>query len=101
MKKLTKITLVVLALTAYMILPSVITTPTEPVKASEKEIIQSDPYRPTFDTWGNQWSYDGKLINAQCPNVPDPISHKDNPQCKPVKKPVPKPTNNKSVQCDA
>lgn len=74
-------------------------TRTQPAVASDKELIQSDPYRPSFDMWGNQWSYDGKLMHAACPNVPDPISHKDNPECKAVKKPAPKPVANKSVQC--
>lgn len=65
--------------------------------ASEKDTNPPDPYRPSFDTWGNKWSYDGKLIKAQCPNVPDPISGKDNPECK-ITKPKPAPAK-KSVQC--
>lgn len=72
-------------------------TPEKPVQraaASEKTLIQPDPYRPYYDMWGNKWSYDGILIKAACPNKPDPITHKDNPEC-PV--PLPKITN-KSVQ---
>lgn len=72
-------------------------TRTQPAYANEKDPAPPNPYRPSFDMWGNQWSYDGKLLHAVCPNVPDPITGKDNPECKVVKKPAPKPTT-KSVQ---
>ena len=41
----------------------------------------TDPNRPSYDLWGNEWDYIGNLIHATCPNVADPISKQDNPEC--------------------
>lgn len=41
----------------------------------------TDPDRPYFDMWGNQFAYDGTLLHvATCPYT-DPISHQPNPYC--------------------
>ena len=40
-----------------------------------------NPDRNYFDAWGNEFDYQGNLIHAVCPNAPDPISGKDNPEC--------------------
>lgn len=99
---------IIAALTASLLINAVLfilpaqtrTQPASAAQTSEKEISLPDPYRPSYDLWGNQWSYDGKLLHAVCPNVPDPISGKDNPECPKPKKAAPKPVTNKSVQCD-
>lgn len=41
----------------------------------------TDPNRPYYDGWGNEFAYDGTLMHAACPNVPDPISGKNNSYC--------------------
>lgn len=46
----------------------------------------SDPKRPYFDGYGNQFDYQGNLLHANCPYT-DPISHKDNPYCAPISAP--------------
>lgn len=56
--------------------------PTTPVTSSDKCYTNcTDPNRPSFDGWGNEWDYMGNLINAACPNVNDPISGQPNPEC--------------------
>lgn len=50
-------------------------------QASDKDPTPPNPNRPYFDMWGNKFTYDGQLITAACPNVPDPITHQDNPKC--------------------
>lgn len=54
---------------------------TSPVVQSQKDPTPPDPNRPYYDGWGNEFSYDGTLMHANCPNVPDPITGKDNPYC--------------------
>lgn len=58
------------------------------VSANQKDPTPPDPNRPYYDLWGNQFSYDGKLLHAACPNVPDPISGKGNPYCAPQPEPA-------------
>lgn len=102
MKKSLIAAVIVGSVAANVITPILFNTQPQPAIEAQngKDIIQSDPYRPSFDIWGNEWSYDGKLIHAACPNVPDPISGKDNPECKKkLTKPATQPITNKSVQC--
>jgi hypothetical protein len=56
---------------------------TNPVHALSDKCYSecTDPNRPSFDQWGNEFDYMGNLIHAACPNVPDPISGQDNPKC--------------------
>ena len=62
-----------------------------------------NPDRPSYDLWGNKWSYNGKLLKVgKCPYI-DPISKSPNPYC-PHKKSIPaqtttKPKPNKINQC--
>jgi hypothetical protein len=48
---------------------------------TQKDQTPPDPNRPSYDLWGNEWTATGTLIHATCPNVKDPISGKDNPEC--------------------
>lgn len=48
---------------------------------SEKDPTPPDPNRPYYDQWGNKYQYDGVLLDAACPNVPDSTSGQDNPKC--------------------
>lgn len=48
---------------------------------TQKDQTPTDPNRPSYDLWGNEWTATGTLIHATCPNVKDPISGKDNPEC--------------------
>ena len=41
----------------------------------------TDPTRPSYDGWGNEWDYLGNIMHATCPNVNDPISDQPNPEC--------------------
>lgn len=56
----------------------------QPASASQtsyKDQTPPNPNRPQYDLWGNEWTATGQLMRASCPNKPDPISHRDNPQC--------------------
>ncbi len=48
--------------------------------ATSKSTEPPDPNRPTYDVWGNKFTYNGKLLKVSAECV-DPISHKHNPYC--------------------
>jgi hypothetical protein len=77
--------LVILVTAVFMfVVGTVFSLQTKPtVQATSDKCYSNctDPNAPTYDLWGNEWSATGTLIHATCPNVPDPISGKDNPEC--------------------
>lgn len=55
-----------------------------PHGALVKDPTPPNPNRPYFDAWGNQFTYNGKLIDTgQCPYT-DPINGQPNPYCPPT-----------------
>ena len=55
--------------------------PASAAATSEKDPTPPDPNRPYYDQWGNKFQWDGVLLDAACPNVPDTTSGQDNPKC--------------------
>lgn len=51
-----------------------------PNGALSKDPTPSDPERPYFDLWGNEFTYDGQLMHISTECV-DPISNEPNPYC--------------------
>ncbi|TAL08202.1 MAG: hypothetical protein EPO02_13525 [Nitrospirae bacterium] len=56
---------------------------------SEKDPTPPDPNRPYYDIYSNKFSFDGKLLHANCPDT-DPITHQNNPYCPSTEPVVPK-----------
>lgn len=51
------------------------------LESSDKSSTVPDPNRPYYDQWGNEFSWQGDLMKAACPNKPDPITGQDNQYC--------------------
>jgi hypothetical protein len=49
--------------------------------AAEKDPSPPNPDRPYYDGFGNQFKFDGTLMHATCPNVPDSVTGQNNPEC--------------------